>query len=397
MKMTALGGSLVTKTSVIAASLVAIMGILVLLRFCFGLGLVTNLNDGYPWGLWLAYDMVAGSAIGCGGYAVALVVYALNRGQYHSLVRSAVLTSMFGYALGGVSVLIDISRWWNGWHIVWPTFFNFTSVMIEVALCVSVYTTILILEFAPVLVEKAVEWTGRGGGRLHAITLSVQKTLNRVTFILIALGMTLPSMHQSSLGTMLIPFGPLLNPLWQTPILPALFLLTALCMGYGVVILEATLVSDRFSRPSEAHVLGHLARYLIGVLIAFLCLRWIALICQGHVHSIFTSGWLGLFFLLENVLYLAPIVLLWRKPRRMNAQFQFIAAASILAGGILYRMDSYLIAYHRAGWNYFPSVPELLITFGMIAVEVLGYNLIVKIFPVLPSVEHARKAAMATR
>jgi Ni/Fe-hydrogenase subunit HybB-like protein len=167
MRMKPLGGPYITRTTVIAAFMVAIMGILVLIRLCFGLRSVTNLNDGFPWGLWLAYDMVAGSAIGCGGYAVALVVYVLNKGQYHPLVRPAILASMFGYALGGVSVLVDISRWWNAWHIVWPAYFNLNSVMIEVALCVSVYTMVLMLEFAPPVVEKAVEWTGRWGGDLR--------------------------------------------------------------------------------------------------------------------------------------------------------------------------------------------------------------------------------------
>ncbi len=107
MRMKPLGGPYITRTTVIAALMVVVMGILVLIRLCFGLGSVTNLNNGFPWGLWLAYDMVAGSAIGCGGYAVALVVYALNKGQYHPLVRPALLASMFGYAIGGVSVLID--------------------------------------------------------------------------------------------------------------------------------------------------------------------------------------------------------------------------------------------------------------------------------------------------
>lgn len=396
MRMKPLGGPYITRTTVIAALMVAIMGILVLIRLCFGLQSVTNLNNGYPWGLWLAYDMVAGSAIGCGGYAVALVVYALNRGQYHPLVRPAVLASMFGYALGGVSVLIDISRWWNAWHIVWPTYFNFNSVMIEVAVCVCVYTAILMLEFAPAVVEKAVEWTGQRGGNLHALTTSVQKVLNKIIFVLIALGMTLPTMHQSSLGTMLIPFGPLLNPLWQTPVLPALFLLTALCMGYGVVMLEATLVSDRFARPSEARILGLLSRYMIGMLIAFLGIRWGALIYEGKLSSLFTSGGLSLAFLAENALYLIPVIVLWPEHRRMAPRYQFIAAMCILSGGILYRLDAYMIAYGRAGWHYFPSVPELLVTFGMIAVEVLGYVLIVKFFPVLPSVEHAHTVALAT-
>jgi Ni/Fe-hydrogenase subunit HybB-like protein len=396
MRMKPLGGPYLTRTTVMAASMVAIMGVLVLIRFCFGLGSVTNLNNGFPWGLWLAYDMVAGSAVGCGGYAVALVVYALNRGQYHPLMRAAILASMFGYALGGVSVIFDMSRWWNAWHIFWPAYFNLNSVLIEVALCVSIYTMVLMLEFAPPLVEKLVGWTAHRGGKLHTAATTLEKVMNKTLFVFIALGMTLPTMHQSSLGTMLIPLGPLLNPLWQTPVLPALFLLTALCIGYGVVMLEATLISDRFSRPSEAHLLALLSRYLIGAVIAFLAIRWGALIYQGKLHFLFTSGGLSVAFFAENALFLIAVMLLWSKQRRLAPRYQFVAAMCILSGGILYRLDAYLIAYGRAGWHYFPSVPELLVTFGLIAVEVLGYVLIVKFFPVLPSVEQAHPAALTT-
>lgn len=395
MSMKALGGPYITKTTVIAGLFVLTLFALIGIRLVYGLSAVSNLNDGFTWGVWLAYDMVAGSAIGCGGYAVAILVYILNKGEYHPLVRPAVLASVFGYGLGGLSVMVDISRWWNFWHLMVPTYYNFNSVMLEVALCVMVYTTVLVIEFLPAVVEKAVEWTKTERKDLHQLTRKIEKILNKVVFIFIALGMTLPTMHQSSLGTMLVPFGNFVNPLWQTPILPFLYLMTALSMGYAVVMFEGTLVSDRFSRPSEARILGHLSRYLIGVLIVFMGVRWGDIIVQGKLHHVFASGGLSFAFLLENVLYLVPIVLLSNKERRMSAQFQFISAFCMLVGGILYRMDGYLIAYDRIGWRYFPSVPELLITFGMIALEVLGYVLIVKFLPVLHSDERAPKAALA--
>jgi Ni/Fe-hydrogenase subunit HybB-like protein len=379
----ALGGPFITRTTVTAAILVAILGCLLLLRFVFGLGLVSNMNNGYPWGLWLAYDVAAGTAIGCGGYALALVVYVLNRGQYHPLMRPAILASMFSYALGGFSVMVDISRWWNAWHIFWPAYFNYTSVMLEVALCIGTYSTILILEFAPAALERLAQWTQIRGGTPHECVLKLKKVLNKVLFVLIALGMTLPTMHQSSLGTMLVPFGNSLNPLWQTPMLPALFLLTALGTGYAVVMFEATLVSDRFHRPTEAPILSTLSRYMVGVIAAFLVLRWVDLLLRGNIGALYYAGALILAFAAENALFVMAMIILSKPNRRMAPRYQFIAAVSILAGSVLYRIDCYLIAYGRPGWHYFPSAPELLITFGMIAVEVLGYTLAVKFFPIL--------------
>ena len=390
-KARALGGPLITPTTITLFAICVLMAIILLVRFVFGLGAVTNLNNGYPWGIWLAYDVAAGTAVACGGYALALVTYALNRGQYSPIMRPAVLASMFGYAMGGFSVLVDISRWWNFWHILWPTYFNLNSVMIEVALCISAYTTILMIEVAPALVEKAVEWTRTRNADLHRLTLKVQKVLNRLLIVFVALGMTLPTMHQSSLGTLLIPFGATMNPLWNTPLLPLLFLITALCIGYAIVIFEATLVSDRFSRPSEAGILGQLAKFMMGTIAVFLAARVIDVVVTGKTHLIFTSGVLGLLFVLEFLLLGAALYVLSAKERRMTPRGQFIAAVFVLAGGVLYRVDSYLVSYHRPGWSYFPSVSEMLISFGMIALEVLGYVLLIKLLPILHQADYGHK------
>jgi Ni/Fe-hydrogenase subunit HybB-like protein len=388
MKARALGGPLLTPTTITLIVMCALTAVILLVRFVFGLGAVTNLNNGYPWGIWLAYDVAAGTAVACGGFALALVTYALNHGQYSPIMRPAVLASMFGYAMGGFSVLVDISRWWNFWHILWPTYFNLNSVMIEVALCISAYTTILMIELTPALVEKAVEWTGKRGTNLHGLTLKVEKVLNRVLIVIVAVGMTLPTMHQSSLGTLLIPFGATMSPLWNTPSLPFLFLMTALCIGYAMVIFESTLVSDRFSRPSHAGILGQLSKFMMGTIAAFLAVRVIDVAVRGKMHLIFTSGVLGVLFVIECLLFGAALYVLWPKERRMTPRHQFIAAVFIVFGGVLYRMDSYVVSYHRPGWSYFPSVPEMLISFGIIAVEVLGYVLLIKYLPILHEVDH---------
>jgi Ni/Fe-hydrogenase subunit HybB-like protein len=105
---------------------------------------ITAMNDGYPWGLWIAFDVVTGTALACGGYAVALLVYVLNKGKYHPLVRPAVLTSALGYTLAGAGVGLDVGRWWSVWRV--PLFFwrwNLNSVLLEVALCIMSYMFVL--------------------------------------------------------------------------------------------------------------------------------------------------------------------------------------------------------------------------------------------------------------
>ena len=134
-----------------------------LYRYVAGLGAVTNLSDGYPWGLWITYDVLVGTALGCGGYAMAILVYAFNRWEYHPVVRSAVLTSVFGYSLAGLAIFLDIGRYWNGYKLFLPWTVNFNSVLVEVALCIAAYVVVLWIELLPTILEgypgnaKAVE------------------------------------------------------------------------------------------------------------------------------------------------------------------------------------------------------------------------------------------------
>ncbi len=368
-----LGGSVASTTTIIAAALAAIMVVVVGYRFVFGLGAVTHLSNGYPWGIWIAYDVVIGTAFACGGYAMALVVYILNKGQYHPLVRPALLASMFGYTLGGVSVIFDIGRYWNAWHLLTPGFANPTSVMLEVALCIMAYVVVMWIEFTPVFAEK---WA----------SADTKRKLNKVLFVFIALGVLLPTMHQSSLGSMLVAFGFWIHPLWQTDLLPLLYLISALAMGYSIVIFEATLVTAAYRRPSEARLLGSLSKYILWLLVAFLVIRWGDIIAEGKLRLAFSSRGLSWMLLLETALFLLPVALLGSAERRASGRCLFIAAVSMLLGGALYRIDGYLVAYVRPGWHYFPSLGELLTTVGVVALEVLAYIVFVKRLPVLHSV-----------
>ncbi len=105
-----LGGRIITPFFCFCLLIVCIAGYYVVKRLIFGIGAVSNMNDGFPWGIWIAYDVVVGTAFACGGYVMALLVYVLNKGEYHPLVRPALLASMFGYSLGGASVFLDIGR-----------------------------------------------------------------------------------------------------------------------------------------------------------------------------------------------------------------------------------------------------------------------------------------------
>src|SRR5512143_2138937 len=181
-----LGGPIWTKPFKVFATFAVIGLTLILIRFLYGLGAITNMSNGYPMGLWIVFDLVIGTAFACGGYALAITVYIANRWEYHDLVRPALMTSVFGYTLGGISVLLDLGRYWNAYNIFLPWQVNPNSVMLELAVCVLLYIGVLWLEFLPTLLERIGFKKG-----LRAV--------NHLLFMFIALGVWLPTMHQSSM------------------------------------------------------------------------------------------------------------------------------------------------------------------------------------------------------
>lgn len=368
-----LGGRVLTGPFIFFLAIFLVGAYFTLQRFTYGLGAVTNMNDGYPWGIWIALDVVVGTALACGGYTMALLTYAFNRGEYHPLVRPALLTSLFGYSLAGISVMIDIGRYWQAYNIILPWHSNLHSVMFEVAVCIGAYCLVVWIEFAPTVLEK-----------FKAKQLLTK--LNRVLLVFIALGILLPTMHQSSLGTMMLMAGYKLSPLWRTAFLPLLFLFTALIIGFAVVMYESLYSSVAFRLQKETPILSKLATVTFWCLLLFLVIRIEDVNLRGYLPLAFDGSFVSNMFLLENSFLLGALFLLMYPGNRKCPKLLFLAATCLLIGGGLYRFNTYITGFDPGnGWQYFPSVGELCITFGIVAVEILGYMWCVKRLPIFSS------------
>lgn len=401
-------GKILTKPFFVLLALVVIGFALIAYRFFAGVGAVTGLSDGYPWGLWIAYDVATGTAFACGGYALALLIYIMNRWKYHPLIRSAILTSVFGYCLAGFSVMVDLGRYWNAYGFFLPQRWQGNSVMFEVALCVMSYSLVLIIEFLPAVLytmehskwRRVREWAHWLHPRLVPDTETLQSGLNavskvaghvqlrldKVLIFFIVLGMTLPSMHQSSLGSMMIIAGDKLSPLWRTGFLPLLFLLNCIFIGYATVMFESILSSYGFKRKFEVHELAGIARIVPWIAGIWMTVRFGDLIWRQQLPNVFAFDLNSCFFLLEVALIGGGAFLLLSKKNRHSPRLLFVSAALLMLGGGLYRFNVYLIGFNPGrGWSYFPSTAEFMITVGIVALEILGYIVLVKIFPVMPN------------
>jgi Ni/Fe-hydrogenase subunit HybB-like protein len=183
--------------------------------------------------------------------------------------------------------------------------------------------------------------------------------------------------------------GVQINPLWQTQLIPLLFLLTAVVIGYGVVLFESCVASSAYRRRIETHLLEPMAKIMLGMLAVFVAVRFGDLLMRDAFRLALEASAVALAFWIETLCFLLPFVLVGTQAARRNPARLFLAGVAIMLGGVFMRLNAFLIGYDTGvgvdpGWSYFPSVPELMVTIGMFAVEVLGYIIITRRFPVLP-------------
>ncbi len=348
-------------------------------RYTKGLGAVTNLSDRFPWGLWVGFDLLCGVGLAAGGFVLTAVVYIFHVEKFRPVVRATVLTAFLGYLLVSTALLFDIGRPWNIWHplVMW----NPHSVMFEVAWCVTLYSTVLALEFSGMVFEK-LRWE-RAVKVQHAVTVP-----------LVVLGVLLSTLHQSSLGTVYLIVPGKLHPLWYTPALPFLFWISAVAVGLAMVIVESNLSAHAFKRRLEMPVLVAVGRALLGVLFVFAVVRVHDLASRGMIGRALDLSYESCMFLVEFALgVLAPIALLAFPAVRRNSRGLYAAALLAALGFVANRLNVGITGFEGAqGGRYVPSFSEAFITLFLVALGFAAFGLAVRYLNVFPAEEEDAKA-----
>ncbi len=365
----------ITFWKIVAALFLLGGGIATIVRFGWGLGASTNLSDMTPWGLWIGFDVVTGVGLAAGGFTIAGIVYIFNIKRFKPIARPAILTAFLGYTLVIVGLMFDLGRPWVIWHAL--IYQNPHSVLFEVAMCVMIYTTVLALEFSPVVLERF---------RLHK-ALKVMKAL---TVPLIILGILLSMLHQSSLGSLYLIVPQKMHPFWYSPLLPVLFFVSAICVGLGMTIVESYLSARAFQKTLETPLLRELARIMIGVLLVFFTLRFLDLGNRGALPLLFDGSfeaammWLELGFML-----IIPLVLFNVKGWGRTRRGLFFTAVSVVLGFVTNRLNVTMTSVERYysehfGQSYFPSIGELAVTISIVTLGFVLFAMAVKYLPIFP-------------
>lgn len=363
-----------------------------LARFSGGIGAVSNLSTAHPWGLWVGIDVATGVALAAGGFTTAALTHIFGRHQYEAVVRPALLTAMLGYTFVVLGLLVDIGRSWAIWKPM--VFWNPNSVLFEVAMCVMVYLTVLYIEFMPIVIERFSNNINLPG-RLSKLNVLLQglldraeATLRKTMWIFIVAGVVLSCMHQSSLGSLMLIAPTKLHPLWYTPILPLLFLISAIAVGFPMVIFESTLAHASLKSSDEAALLADLSRFIPYVLGFYLALKLGDMLLRGTWVYLLDNSMQSNAFMIEiGAGVIAPMLILLKKRRRASPRWLFFAACCVIGGVVLNRVNVFIIGYKPpfGAGTYSPALGEIFITAGLIATLMFLYRVIVTYMPVLES------------
>ena len=401
--------------------------VLTIKRFIYGLGSVTNLNDSYPWGFWISFDILTGIALAAGGFTLTAGIYIWGNKKYHPLARPAILTAMLGYIFFVIALFIDLGRGLVMWHMFLPWMWQHDSVMFEVGWCVATYLTILIFEFLPSILERynqksllqlwekatpviviilltlftyAMTSSLIWALVVLAITvvfelLQMQGVVFRsrpVPILLIMSGVLLSCLHQSSLGSLFLIIPDKLGNLWYSPILPLIFLLSAIMVGPAMVIFEGIVSAKVFKRESELELLSGLAKVMPYLLVIYLLVRIISLVVQGGIGAAFAFDIRSIMFLVEIIIGgIIPLLFFINRQATRTESGLFWGSLCVVLGVFIHRLNVSLVGLEISGWeSYRPALSEYLISLGIIAAGLLLFGYIVRNFPIYEKSAHPK-------
>ncbi len=363
----------------------------VIFRMTHGLGATTNLTDDVPWGLWKIFNMVAGVALSTSGFTIGFLVYVLRLERFKPLVKPAILIAFLGYGSSVTALFFDIGLPFRIWHplVMW----NPRSFLFEVAICVMCYFSITILELLPVVAERSP-------------FAALGRALHKAAPVIVLVGIALSSLHHSSLGSLFLVTPTRLHALWYTPLLPILFILSAIGAGMMAVVLVKILYSNWYhpeaifgertcavnSGPSaktepgtDMAMLTRLASIAAAVLFVYLSINLYNLATsQGGLASFRNGEWESALYSAELLLScVIPIAIVVHPKGRRSPVGLGIASGVAVVGLLLNRVDVGIFGYFRdAKTTYVPSIAEWALSLGIIAAAMLVFFFVVENFAV---------------
>ena len=353
----------------VLAALVVFGLVVGVIRLVTGLGATTNLSSGYPWGLWIAFDVFT-VPLSAGAFTLAAVLHIFNREEYHGVAHLALLAGFLGYLLVVLVLLMDLGRWDHFYSVLMPWRWNLHSFMFEVSISVAIYFGVLVLELVGVVFADK-DWVPI-------------RLINRGIPLIAGLGILLSCVHQGSLGALFLVLSHKLHPLWWSPILPILFFASAVFSGLTVAILLGLVTWRAMGKPAPMGLLVRLAKVVAIVQAIYLVLKVGDLVAMGELGLVFSSGWLSVMWVAEMILgVIMPLVIFGTRIRRSKTCLLFGAIYTLLGLALNRSSIAWFALQAPAGATYVPHWMEFAIVIAAFAFGILFFCLGVNYVPTL--------------
>ena len=351
---------------------------------CFAVGLnQTNMDNRFAFGLWIYLDLTV-IALGAGAFFTGFLLYILKKKELKAVINSAVVIGFICYS-GAVGILmVDVGQPLRAWFTFWHP--NVHSMLAEVTFCLTLYLSVLAIEYAPLVLKNR---------RVKEVPglLVLEHQLHKVMVVFAGIGTLLSFFHQGSLGGL---YGVLRgNPfafrehigIWPTTFF--LFILSAAAVGPSFILLTTWLVGKvskkRLVSPEVFQTLAKISGWLLLVYVVLKgidSLVWINATSPKtgvQVSSFYAHPPFGTWVLFAEVvlLGLVPAALLLSRRVRARTGLLVLAATMACAGVVLnrYVMTIQTLALPSLPFDSFLSYsPSWQETAAFLAV--LGYGVL---------------------
>ncbi|MCG8472268.1 MAG: polysulfide reductase NrfD [Desulfobacterales bacterium] len=150
----------------------------------------TNMNDYYGFALWIWADLAV-IAVGGGAFFTGLLKYIFKVDELKNIINFAVIIGFICYSSALLILAIDIGQPLRGWFIFWHA--NVHSMLTEVAFCLSLYLSVLAVEFLPLILEnRQID--------KNPFAHNLSHNMHEAMAVFAATGAFLSCFHQGSLG-----------------------------------------------------------------------------------------------------------------------------------------------------------------------------------------------------
>jgi len=222
--------------------------------------------------------------------------------------------------------------------------------------------------------------------RLARVSAALAHRVESIMMVFIIAGVVLSCAHQSSLGNLMVIAPTKTHPLWWSPMLPALFLMSAIAGGLPMVIVESLLASRALKLQPETALLSRLARYIPILLGVYGAAKIVDVLVRGVAGHLVSGSAQGVVWLVEvGAGVVLPLALLSSHRVRESAAGLLTSSLLVVLGVAMNRVDVFLVAFRpvTADHAYVPAITEVLVTVGLVATLVLVYRVIVTWLPVV--------------